>query len=414
MGMNKSAENIKMSEKTKSNNNNKILALSIIVIIALSALALAIPATSAFAIKPGTASTSRSNLSIADLARIGPRSALPSRALTEVNVQGMNPGCGSAPCPMGIVDYGITPSLGTYSYKTNINEGFVDIAALAIGTANGGGCLDPNALAGVCFTIQSNWIAQSFVAGNNIKGEYWTQNVPEIAFDGSCSSPCVSKEYSVTWLDNIWNFSASSIGVACGSSHQTGCMEGMTGNLAKACSAYSTGGSFYYCVGPTIYGLVPPFTIWTWTDVGPGSGAFGVCPSSSTVSCVNFFGEIVVNAVPIFGEYYDGVSFSHASTTIKPSYLVSGTGCPGYCLPWDGELVAGGPGGGSSNAVYLLGTWQQLHSNNGVKVTSIKHAWSSGADTAETISDLYMWGFFGLRDSATSGFANDNPQTSLW
>jgi hypothetical protein len=399
------------SNTKKSINNNKTIAIAVIAIIALGALSFVIPAAAGITGRVAHAAIPATKSSVQDTAQIGPRAAVPSKNIISGDGKvGMAPGCGTGPCPMGIVDFGVTPSGVTYSYKATIAEGFVDISVLGIGTANGGGCLDPDAEAGVCFTIQSNWITQNFPTGNDLSGQYWTQNVPEVAYDASCSSPCVSGTYSVTWLDNIWNFSNSHLGCT------SGCMQGLTGNLAGLCSSYG-GGTFYYCVGPTVYDLLPPFTIWTWTDVGPGSGGYGYCKSSTTVSCVNFYGAIIVDGSFVFGTYYDGVSFSHAYTTNKPTYLISGSGCPGYCLPYDGELVAGGPGGGSGNSVYLSGTWQELHGMKACETcfSNIKHAWSSGADTAEYIYDLYMWPYSYLRaGTAISAFGTDNPQVSLW
>ncbi|MGD0250612.1 MAG: thermopsin family protease, partial [Thermoplasmata archaeon] len=284
------------------------------------------------------------------LARIGPTMA-PTKG--NAHVTSMQPGCLSAPCPMGVADYGLTSTGGTYTENPFIVSSFLDIAELGIGVANGGGCLDPNAESGVCFTIQQNAVLHHVYVENNL-GSYWTQNVPEIAYDPSCSSPCVSGTYSLTWLDNIWNFSYS--GGVCPSDTDSGkgCINpsNIVGNYAGGC-LYSGGQpEFYYCVGPTTYDLLPPFTVWTWTDVD----TYGPCAASSAFACVNFYGAIAQNGGLLFGGYYDGVSFyagSHSAAMAQ--YYVHDSDSP-LGLPYDFEWVAGGPGGGSSNSVLILGT----------------------------------------------------------
>jgi len=342
-------------------------------------------------------------------ARIGPNMA----AKTGGGLS-MQPGCSAAPCPMGIVDYGLTPASTTYTENPFVVESFLDVSALGIGTATGGGCLDPNAEAGVCFTVQQNAVLHHTYVENTI-GSYWTQNVPELAYDASCSSPCVSGTYSLTWLDNIWNFSYS--GGICPSNTNAGqgCINpaNIVGDYAGACSSFGGAPLFYYCVGPTVYDLLPPFTVWAWTDVD----TFGPCVASASYACVNFYGGIIENGGFVYGAYYDGVSFwagtHRASGAI---YYIHDSLAP-YGLPYDFEWVAGGPGGGSSNSVLLLGDMQsyQAPARSASPLKEIKHAWSSGSDTAETISDLYMYNTAGDRPGmATTTFATDNPGIALW
>jgi len=128
----------------------------------------------------------------------------PSRSMATSTAA--SPGCSSQPCPMGITDYGVTPSLGSYTYRTNEVESFVDISTLHVNQSNGASCLDGNAA--WCMGFQSNWVTEG-VKVHNVAHDYWTQDVAQVAYDSSCSSPCVSGTYSVTWLDNIWNFSSA-------------------------------------------------------------------------------------------------------------------------------------------------------------------------------------------------------------
>ncbi|HXY47798.1 MAG TPA: thermopsin family protease [Thermoplasmata archaeon] len=327
--------------------------------------------------------------------------------------------CSTAPCPMGITDYGVSSSDAKYSYKALDSGSYWDSGtAFAIGTAKGGGCLDPDAESETCFTIQQNQVTQGLYS-EGVKGEYWAQNVPEVAYDESCSSPCVSGTYSVTWLDNIWNFSYD--GGICPSDTDTGpgCVNPATiiGNQAGHCS--STGGApeLYLCVGPTTYDILPPFTINAWTNVG----TFGPCAKTSTYTCVNFYGEVTKGTSVVFAEYYDGVKFlAGPKGTGSPSFYVKDALSP-VGLPYDFEWVFGGPGGGSTNSIETYGDMQSYYCTTTSACEGgidsyhfINHAWSSGYDTAESISDVYVVPTLNQRDTAVLYFASDNPDTSIW
>jgi hypothetical protein len=329
--------------------------------------------------------------------------------------------CTSAPCPMGITDYGISPTGATSgnSYAPLVDESYWDSGtALDVGIANGGGCLDADAEAGACFTIQQNQVTQA-TASLGHKGEYWVQNVPEVAYDESCSSPCVSGTWSVTWLDNIWNFSDNK-GICPGNKDaDPGCINPaeIIGDQAGRC--VSTGGAptFYYCVGPTVYDLTPPFTVNAWSTMG----LFGVCQTTSTYTCVNFYGSVTDGISTVFGEYYDAVKFlAGPAGPGTPSFLVKNV-LTAFGLPFDYEWVFGGPGGGSSSAVETYGDMQSFYCSSVTlcdgdinSYHAIKHAWSSGEDTAESISDVYVIPPFNQRDQANLYFATDNPDTAIW
>jgi thermopsin len=338
----------------------------------------------------------------------------PTVSPAHAGAHSLSPGCSSSACPMGVTDYGITPTGTSYSYTAATMGAYADISVLKIGTATGGGCLDPDATH--CLTLQENSIATGVMDKNN-KGQYWTQDVPEVALDGSCSSPCVSGDYSVTWLDNIWNFSSPAVYLNAAT---------VTGNGQGACSSsgVSASGSdfYYYCVGPTDYGLTLPFTVWAMTSVGPNANSFyGPCVGV-TDSCVGFWGAIYEGATEPYHGWFDSVAFtagSHGAGT--PMFKVANTTTP-LGLPYDAEWVMGGPGGGSAVAVTNSNVMLQSEFNTGAGSSStasgtwmnVKHAWSSGYDTAEAVTNVYLNGFFGNRYLATATKGANNPQTSLW
>ena len=313
---------------------------------------------------------------------------------------------------MGVVDYGVTNTLATYSYNAKVVEGRLDIAALTMATsaANFPECIDHFANPGGqahCFDIQSNWIARNVIDGRNKAGVYWAQDVAQIGYDASCSTPCISGRFSITFLDNVWNFSSPTLDHNCGIAGEQGCMQsGFTGNSFNGCATSGTP-QFYACTTPVTYNLVPPFTIWTSMKVT-------TCGASSTKSCFTFQGIVLENNQFIVDNTFDSVIFSN-SVASNPSFRVSGTGLAPFPLPWDGEWVATGPCCGLNYVPSLQGTWQESTSaTTAFHFVSIKHAWSSGSDTSESIGAVEMYGFAGSFDSASSGFNPDNPQTSLW
>ncbi|MCI4331023.1 MAG: thermopsin [Thermoplasmata archaeon] len=337
-----------------------------------------------------------------------PRLAAPPSATTTR----ANPGCSTSPCAMGITDFGLTASLGKYSYNTQMVESFADISKLTVTTTGAGGCLDSNAAS--CVGFQSNWVDKGVEVKNRL-GSYWTQDVAQLGYDSSCSSPCVSGTYSVTWLDNIWNFSYS--GGICPSGSGLGCMNSgdVTGNGKGACT--STGGAptFYYCVGPTVYDLSMPFSIWTFMSTGPGTVA-GPCGSITANACVDFYGAVIENNSYAYGAYYDSVNFTAGSKgALHPSWRVADINAP-YGLPYDGEwLICGSAGGGTAtlgSASVLMETeyWVPTTSS----WVSIRHAWSSGADTGESVTNVNVFAFAGFRDVASAVAGTENPQVSLW
>jgi hypothetical protein len=349
------------------------------------------------------------------MTRFGPRN--PYSHTLNFGKANQAPGCTGNPCPMGVVDYGITNNLASYSYNAKQVEGRIDVAQLVVAAAasNTPVCIDhfanPGGIAH-CFTLQLNWIAQNMYDGRNKPGDYWAQDVVQIGYDQSCTSPCISGRFSVTFLDNVWNFSSASLDLNCGVSGEQGCMEsGFHGGVG--CTASNPSHDYYGCTGSTIYGVIPPFSIVTKIIVN-------ACGSSGTISCFLFSGQVRQAGADLFNSVFDVFEFTNSlSTTVRPAFHVSGTGHPPFPLPWDGEWVAAGACCGLAYSPGLTGTWQEFYSTSATKsgpgaYVSIKHAWSSGLDTSESVATVEMYGFGGEFDSATSIFNPDNPATNLW
>ena len=228
-----------------------------------------------------------------------------------------------------------------------------------------------------------------------------------------CPSPCAQGTYSVTFLDNVWNFSYPSIlyDVHCGTTGDQGCMQsGFSGNNEGKCASSGTPSEdYYYCQTATFYTDETRFlTIWLKTDVE-------ACAANGRNSCFHFYGAVLANNQFLYQQTYDYVQFTNTAAS-NPQFHIQHSS-PGYKgVLYDGELVATGPCCSENQITEIIGTWQEFYSVNlnPTHFVSVKHAWSSGFDTAETATFVQMYGYGGSFDSASSGFNPDNPQTSLW
>jgi hypothetical protein len=345
-------------------------------------------------------------------AKLGP--GLPPGALAPSNSTDSElplPGC-ATDCPMGITDYGLNATEASKSYRFTFAESYFDSGtSLSIGRANGGGCLDKDAEHRVCFTLQQNAIVQDIYGGG---GYYWTQDAAEIAYDSSCSAPCVSGTYSVTFLDNVWNFSDS--GGICPSDLKTGpgCINPsrIVGNGESDCRSHGGTPTLYDCVSSTVYNITLPFTITAATNVN-----YNGCTSGE--NCVYFYGAVQEGPTIVTGGYFDEVTFHMHDGSKDPFYQVKYVNSP-VGLPEDYEWILGGPGGGSGNTIESYGDLQSFYCDSGAKCDlqtnwhSIQDAWSSGADTGEYVFDVYVTPEFNYRDQAGLYVGPDDPQTYVF
>jgi hypothetical protein len=344
-------------------------------------------------------------------------SPLPHQISTSSEIQGTpargavhpakSPGCGRSPCPMGVVDYGIYRNLTTYSYTTNYVESFVDVNYLS--TANKTPCFDPNAQ--YCMAFQSNWWATDVVV-HGIPTQHWVQNLAEVGYDASCSSPCVSKRFSVTWWDNVWNLTSSG---KCNPATGFNCMNSgdFLGNQTGGCLRTNWNGTskaIWGCTSATVWGLRTPFTIQNLLHVGITSGILGNLPT------LKVYGAVYENGQLKSGAYYDELAFIPGSSgSGHPVFTVDGAKKTPVGLSYDGEWTLGGWANGATitlgktnllmeTYISLKGTW-----------TTPRAAWSSGRDTAETVSAAYVSAYAGTRTAASLAFGTaDDPQTCLW
>jgi Thermopsin len=275
----------------------------------------------------------------------------------------------SGPCPMGVADYGITPSDGKYSYTAVTFKSTVTFTKLDIGKSTVSTKYPE-------MSIQLNAVADNMYFKGHA-GFYWTQDVPFVIQEGS-------NKFVVTAVDNIWNF-------------ETGAsMKGVSGNHEGDCATSGVGSpGQYYCEAKNAYTVSLPFTVTMEMLVGISSGH----------SAVEFEFGVTGHAVVA----YDLVTFP-GSAPQYPFYLVEYASPPySSVLLLDAETVLCGPGGGSSVKILAIAaTFQEEYkASGGAKFTSIPHAWSEGHDTAETSSGVHM------SHSGKTGVAKSGTDNSI-
>ena len=281
--------------------------------------------------------------------------------------------------PMGIADYGVNGG-SAYTYTSQAFESWANFTSLKIGKASSG--------ANHQMTIQQNLV--DYVVGTH-SGEYWTQDVPYITQ--------AKTKYTVNLLDNIWNFSSSSAGMA-GSD--------LTGNLLGECGSgggvsTSKGYSWYWCEGSLQVTVKLPFEIEMVTTIG-------TIPSGTYAgdSDVVFSVAIYHSGTFVSSQTFDEVAF-HSTAGGTASYHVGGKNP--YGIYNDAETVLCGPGGGSSVPILAIGAKLSEAYYTGTQFASVPHAYSYGYDTAETVSGVLMSSSsFGV---GTASLGTDN-QIQLW
>lgn len=283
--------------------------------------------------------------------------------MSQVQVSGgvVHPLYTTAPAPMGVGDFGVRNTTGTptaYILNSTSWEGTLSVN-------------DANALYlddGVpdWWGPQLNAVLTNTTVAGNTTGTYWIQNV----FDYS------SVLHSLTFIDNIWNFSNPS-----------------TNEPASTFFSYNgtpVDPTFYYDVGPT-FTVQLPFTIHLYVN------------SSLTVNATTHeawstvrFGYDLLNGTggTIGSGFYDTVLFNSQVTTASnppvPKFSVNGFTPNPVGLLDDSELMIGGPGGGSTTTMFAMNGTMQLRYLDNSTGTYVNDptAWNEGTDTGETVEGI--------------------------
>jgi len=290
-------------------------------------------------------------------------------------------------CPIGVADYGVNGA-STYSYEATTFTSWANFTALSIGTST----ISCGSKSSGCMTIQQNLVDYNVYekgSAGPIAGEYWSQDVASIVQSGS--------SFKITPEDNIWNFSSylASMGGT------------IYADLLKHCAQYGGQPEYYYCTASKTITTTLPLEIRFTTKTGILSSG-----THSGSSYVEFGIWVYHDGKLVSGQDYDEVAFDGKAST-SPYFYVSGTTNNPYELNNDAETVMCGYGDGSVTAINSISAsfTEAYIAVGSTKLTAISHAWSAGADTAETVSNVKMTEQAVGIGSASAGADNNNQ---LW
>jgi thermopsin len=331
------------------------------------------PTTAPSHLAPSPASASRLALEQRILAQ-SKADHIPMEAVSLPNLLGQSkasdgvitPSTTVAPAPMGLGAYGVMNTTGTasaFSFTSSSWEGSITLNSVNTFLLDNDGAISTNG-ADNTFGVQLNAVMEDVTLPGSSTNAFWTQNVLYFNF------PVPGY---ITFLDNVWNFSSPAINLASG-------------------TLYSYNGtpvypSYYYDFGPS-FPLTMPLTVHlylnesTTDDMMNGYGY-------STVR----FGYNVVNPTTGVSEengVYDTVEFNSttpfASVPASP-YLVDGSQyTPTGFIPWDAEIMIGGPGGGTTTSIYGISGSESLQYWDATSSSYVNPAaaWNLGSETGET------------------------------
>ena len=265
------------------------------------------------------------------------------------------------PAPMGVGSWGITNTSGNLT-------GFVLNTSSFEGTAtlNNLTTLDLTNDGPDQYTMQLNTILRNVTLFGNSSFVFWTQNVVLYT----------AHNHTLSFEDNLWNFSSSAFN--------------LTPNSLYSYNGTIVPYTYYYAIGPAL-NVSYPFTVHLFLN-------------SSTYNNRNavYYNYSVISSNGNYGGSYDRIVFNSThgmpSTFVTPSayYQINGFQyTPNGYLPYDAEMMLGGPGGGSqTNVLSINGTMTldylpQGSTSNGY--VSVPSAYDFGSDTGETSSGIAEW-----------------------
>jgi thermopsin len=266
-----------------------------------------------------------------------------------------------SPAPMGVGSWGVKNNSGVmtgYILNTSSFEGTATLNNLTtIDLTNDG----PDQ-----YTMQLNTIMRNVTVFGNTNFVFWTQNVVLYT----------AHNHTLQFEDNIWNFSSPTFAFNATSLYNY--------------DGHVVGTTYYYAVGPAI-SVTYPFTIHLFLN-------------STTIDNRNavFFNYSLITSNGTYSGSYDRVIFNSTfgmpSSFVTPSayFQINGFNLtPTNFLPYDAELMIGGPGGGSTTNVFSINGTMTLSylasSSSGSRYLSVPSAYDFGTDTGETASGIAEW-----------------------
>ena len=275
------------------------------------------------------------------------------------------------PAPMGIADYGISPS-GAFVRESTQWEGKIVLNSLS---ATSNDSYLPNSV-----SFQLN-VVLNYGYNDNVYA-LWVQDIA--VFN--------TQTNEIAFLDNIWNLTAKNANV-----------NGIVGNG----HIYSYNGRTYYSYAATGY---------------PGSYVTISLPAT-----IYLLVNVSTNGLDepvIYFWYNDGYGWVHFDTVTVTNaidaysvyFLVDGYTYTGSGNYYDAELVIGGPGNATSANLNSGDVYLQLFYWNGHNFQEVRNAFDFGSDTAETVSNAVVQEYYNqsngeLMAKVTTGYVG---LLSLW
>ena len=282
----------------------------------------------------------------------------------------VTPGYSTSPAPMGLATYGVQNTTGTpqaYTILTSSWEGTMTIHDVNTFLLDNDGAISSNGAANT-FGIQLNAVTSDTTLQATSTYSFWTQNVLYFNFP---------YPGYVTLLDNVWNFSSPAFELSPGTIY-----------AGNGSAIYPT---FYYAFGPT-FAYTLPLTIHLYLN----SSTTHDTTSGYGYTTVRF-GFSLVNANTRTTEasgIYDTVLFNsstpYAQVPASP-FLVDGSQLtPTGFIPYDAEIMLGGPGGGTTTSVYGFAGSASLRYWDATQHLYLypPSAWNVASETGETVEGL--------------------------
>ncbi len=263
----------------------------------------------------------------------------------------ITPGYSQSPAPMGIGFYGLynkSGAIGTQNYTfpdlaAHINLTQLQTMNLADGSPQG-------------VTFQLNAVLNNVNLFGNSSYAMWTQNV--IFYS--------ARTHQISFDLNIWNFSSPT------ASWSSNAIYSSTGTINPYPGAYIVLGPTYNLSNSNL-----SINLYLNTSLVGGRQA------------VNFNYSLTgVKGTPgVVSGTYDQAVFN-SSTNAKPlHYFVSGTNMtPLGFIPYDAEIMVGGPGGGSTATIMnISGSMNLMYMNTTTNTfQNVPNAYDIGSETGET------------------------------
>jgi thermopsin len=298
-------------------------------------------------------------------AHVDPRKIYPPNLLyapTIKNGMVVAPSYPEAPEPVGLADYGVmnssgTPSsytIDTSSYRASVYLHSVTPYYLANGVPEG-------------FTSQLNVVLKNVTLHGNSSYNFWTQNV--FFYDAYSDQLFVE--------NNIWNFSAPSAPQP---------VSTFITNVSGFTNGSDDPSIGYYAAGtPTYTGITTPFTIIFYINA-----TTRVLNGTAYTEADFAFDLLSSTGAMVLSDQYDRVLFNNSGggpSIPQAMFHVDGTNItPTGFIPYDAEVMLGGPGGGSTATFQAInGTMTLQHWSAAThQYVNEPSAWSSGSETGET------------------------------